>query len=148
MRTFCYPTPMFIRWQKRISRSDWGKPDIAWNAVLLDPIRINGKPRHRYIGCIASIKQSRIDMDDACLRCWFWDHALEQLHQFSNQVNELDRKRIIAMLSEKVPMPTRAEYKLCHRSVRESWGVERALPKYPLYKLPANFLDTLAPSGD
>ena len=135
---------MFVRWQKRKSRSNWGKPDTAWNAVLLDPIRVNGKPRHRYIGCIASIKQSGIDMDDAIRRCFFWDHALGRLHQFSNQVNEQDCKRVIAVLAKKVPMPTREQYEFCHSRRYEFFGIEFAgpLPEHGLYELPANFLDT------
>jgi hypothetical protein len=84
-----------------------------------------------------------MDMKEPHQRCWFWDLALKRLHQLSNQVNGQERKRITATLAKKVPMPSRKQYEFCHRSVRESWGIEGPLPEHPLYKLPADFLDTL-----
>jgi hypothetical protein len=129
---------MFVRWQKRASYTD-----ISWNAVLVEGIRVDGKSRQRYIGCIASIRQSGIEMEDARARCWFWDHALERLHQFSNQVSGQDRERALATLAAKVPKPTREEYEFCLRRRYEISGLEWVgpLPEHGLYELPANFLD-------
>jgi hypothetical protein len=113
-------------------------PDIFWKAFLVETIRIDGKPRHRHIGCIASIKQSQIDADTAHQRCWFWDGVLDRLHQLPDQVKEQDRERIIATIAKMVPTPTRAEYEFCHRSVRGKFGVTSPLPAHPLYELPAS----------
>jgi hypothetical protein len=136
---------MFIRWQKRSTRSAYGKHDIGWSAVLLQPIRIDGKPRQRYIAYITGIRQSGIDQDTAHQRCWFWDRVLERLHQLSNKVGEEDCKRIIATIAKKVPMPTREEYEFCHRHRYELLGIDAGpLPEHGLYELPANFLDTTA----
>jgi hypothetical protein len=135
---------MFVRLQKRQNRR--GRADAGWNVVLVESVCIDGKWRHRYIGCIASIKQSQIDADIAHERCWFWDGVLDRLHK--HQVNQQSRERIIASIANKVPMPTRAEYEFCHRSVRGKYGVTSPLPAHPLYELPANFLDDQPhPSG-
>jgi hypothetical protein len=139
---------MFIRWQKR-TRSIYrpvfgsGSDDINWTAVLLKAVRIDGKPWQRYIGCIAGIHQSALDLPNAHQRCWFWDKAMERLHRLSNEVDEEDRGRIIATIAEKVPMSSREEYEACHRSVRERLGEDDPLPEHPLHELPADFLDTL-----
>jgi hypothetical protein len=139
---------MFIRWQKR-TRSIYrpvfgsGSDDINWTAVLLKAVRIDGKSWQRYIGCIASIHQSALDLPNAHQRCWFWDKAMERLHRLSNEVDEEDRGRIIATIAEKVPMSSREEYEGCHRSVRERLGEDDPLPEHPLHELPADFLDTL-----
>jgi hypothetical protein len=134
---------MFVRWQKRQNGRGRLKPDARWDAFLVETIRINGKPRAQYISCIASIKQSQIDADIAHQRCWFWDGVLDRLHQPSAQISERSRARVIASIAKKVPMPTRAEYEFCHRSVRGKFGVTSPLPAHPLYELPANFLDEL-----
>jgi hypothetical protein len=131
---------MFARWQKLENHRHWWNDDILWSAVLVKAVRVDDKPRQLYVGCIASIKQSQINVDKTYQHCWFWDHALERLHRFS--VNEQDRERIIATLAEKVPVPTRAEYESCHRGLREL-GIERPLPEHPLYELPASLLDRL-----
>jgi hypothetical protein len=132
---------MFVRWEKRQNRRGRLNPDILWIALLCETLRVGGKPRQRRIGCIASIKQSQIDADVVHERCWLFDGVLDRLHQLPDQVNEQDRDRIIACIAKKVPMPSRAEYEFCHRSVRGKFGVTSPLPAHPLYELPANFLD-------
>src|SRR5580704_15636522 len=105
---------MFVRWEKRQNRRGRLNPDILWHAFLVETNRIDGKPRHQHVGCIASIKESEIDLDKAYPRCWFWDGALDRLHRLSDQMNKQDRERIIGCFAKKVPMPTRAEYEFCH----------------------------------
>jgi hypothetical protein len=129
---------MSVRWQKCEDPSDWWeKSDIGWDAVLTEATRVGGEPGQRSIGRIASVRQSQIDMGRVNELCRFWDNALERLYQLSNQVSEQDRESVIATLAEKVPVPTREEYELYHRGIREM-GLETSLPEHPLYELPAN----------
>jgi hypothetical protein len=57
--------------------------------------------------------------------------SIDRLYQLSDQVNEQDRERLIATIPKRVPLPNRAEYEFCHRSVRGKFGVTSPLPAPP-----------------
>jgi hypothetical protein len=116
--------------------------DVRWSAVLVESVRVGGRPQQRHLAWLGSITESGIAIVHQ--RCWFWDSVMERLHQLSNKVDEQDRKRIIEAIAKKVPMPTREEYEACHRDHQVLWDMEKPLPEHGLYELPADFKAVLA----
>ncbi len=114
---------MFVRW-KRKRRKDtyhlepfdpsnersWRKrvPDQQWlrSAVLVESVRVEGRPRQRTIRYLGSIRESYLDPEnDASIFHWgdFWrtvDANLEDLN-----ISDMDRARILAALEDVVPRP-------------------------------------------
>jgi hypothetical protein len=122
---------MFARWQKRTGV----KGAVHWNAVLVEAIRVDGRPRQRHVGCLAGIGQQRID--GACSvtrRRLFWDGVMTRLHEL--HVPPEAHGGIVAMLARKVPFPTCEEYIRDHRRAHELLGPEfHSWPSHPLYDL-------------
>jgi hypothetical protein len=101
---------MFIRWQKR-ERWGWGrnKPvDVHWGAVLIQAVRVDGKPRQRHVAYLGSFTERGIE--SVHQRGWFWDRVTARLDAPSNRLTDEDRNRIITELAAKVLVPTRQEY--------------------------------------
>ncbi len=113
---------MFVRW-KRSPRKDkhhWELPvsggrfikivDPEWlrSAVLVECIRIDGKPRQRTIKYLGSIRERRLDLDDPYSishRGYFWTSADANLDSLSLADNE--RARIVEAIEAIVPRPSR-----------------------------------------
>jgi hypothetical protein len=89
-------------------RHETGKQDICWAAILVESIRINGKPRQRHIAYLGSITDSRIEVVHQ--RRYFWDNVLDGLDRQANRMSIADRKRIEAAIALKVPRLTRQEH--------------------------------------
>ena len=109
---------MYVRWQSRERRRQAFPnpkrrkgPDIHWAAILLESKRIKGKPKQRHIAYIGGITASAIDTIHQ--RCWFWDAVQKRLNRLGKQVSPEDRKKIEAIIAEKVPRPTKAQYQRC-----------------------------------
>jgi hypothetical protein len=106
---------MFVRWKRKRRKDDrrgWGKDQIVtpqWllSAVLVESVRINGKPRQRTIRYLGSIREQYLDLSEGAStarRFHFWrgvEWSLDQL-----ELSDLDRVRIIAAIEERVPQPT------------------------------------------
>jgi hypothetical protein len=93
--------------------------DVRWAAVLVESVRVNGKPRQRHIAYLASITDSRTEIVHH-RRC-FWDAVQEGLDRQGNAVSPEDRKRIEAAITCKVPRLTVEEHEACVReSVRDT----------------------------
>jgi hypothetical protein len=71
---------MFIRWQKR-----QGKTDVYWGAVLIEAVRVDGKPRQRYVAHLGGFTEQGIE--NVHQRCRFWDRVNERLHAVASAVN-------------------------------------------------------------
>lgn len=116
---------MFVRW-KRARRKDSrhtevvpgrsynppiSKPEWLLSAVLVESVRIGGKPRQRIIAYLGSIRESRLD--PACEygifhRGYFWRDATARLEALD--IHESERARISAALAERVPPPDPEEH--------------------------------------
>ena len=122
---------MFARWQKRTGL----KGGVHWNAVLVEAIRVDGKPRQRHVGCLCGIGQKEIDgAPSVTRRRLFWDGVMTRLHEFHLTPAAWDR--VVAKLARKVPFPTREEYIRDHRRAHELLGPEfHRWPSHPLYDL-------------
>jgi hypothetical protein len=101
---------MFIRWQKYRSVALWhrGKPPIKRvKAILVESVRIDGKPRQKHVAFIASYQDGRLDQIST--RSTFWRDARQRLDRISNQTTPSDRSRVEAALAQRVPPTTAAE---------------------------------------
>jgi hypothetical protein len=121
---------MYVRWQKyrsqaRGERQRQRKDECArLKAVLVESVRVDGKPRQRHIAFLASLETGRDrrkdlakDAKDAryfehCTRmelsgrARFWITVGEVLDRLDNRIAPEDRARIEASIAERVARPS------------------------------------------
>lgn len=141
---------MFIRWQKYRSVARWhwrDAPIKRCKAVLVESVRVDGKPRLKHIAFIASyespenrvawnkrwasgsqqVKDANAEMmrDPRCRvipdRIRFWRTARERLDRLANRITPEDRIKIEAALALQVPPTTPEEDEAATRGMQESW---------------------------
>ena len=97
---------MFVVWRRRTKRGrQWpGDRDARLEARLVEGVRIDGKPRQRFIVYIGSIEEP-YDSGD---RVDFWDVASHVLDHLGNRIGA-ERSKIEASLAAKVRRPTARE---------------------------------------
>lgn len=96
---------MFVRWQlyrsqardNRLRRDNDKRARLK--AILVESVRIDGKPCQRHIAFLGSIS---IDGSD---RRRFWYQVMSHLDRLSNRVPLPERERIIAAIAKKVGLP-------------------------------------------
>jgi hypothetical protein len=105
---------MYLRWQSRKRRAPaYGrKQNVHWVAVLVENVRVGGKPTQRHIAYLGSITDSAIAIVHQ--RCWFWESVTERLDRLG-RVSSEKRKSIEAAIAKKVRRPTKAQYDRCVR---------------------------------
>jgi len=129
---------MYVRWQsrkrttpasggqgKRPGRHDahiYTRPrslehDVHWAAIVVENVRVGGKPTQRHLAYLGSISESAIAM--LAQRCWFWDRVKQRLDRLANRISPDQRQQIESAIATKVPCPTNSEYNRCVR-VREA----------------------------
>jgi hypothetical protein len=74
---------MFIRWAKRLRGHRGGKTYVHWGAVLIEAVRVDGKPRQRYVAYLGGFSEQGIE--NVHQRCRFWDRVNERLHALSDR---------------------------------------------------------------
>jgi hypothetical protein len=82
--------------------------DIRYSAILVEGVRVNGKPTQRHIAYLGSILESTMAADtegrenvDLC-RVVFWQRVAERLDRIAGLSTE-DRQKIDAAIAAKVP---------------------------------------------
>jgi hypothetical protein len=103
---------MFIRWQHRKRRTTFHlsrEGDVHWAAILAESARVDGKPTQRHIAYLGGFTESQAKIP--AQQCHIWDAISERLDSFGKRLNPAERKRIEAAIAEKVPRPSRTEYK-------------------------------------
>jgi len=88
-------------------RADTGTQDVRWSAVVVESVRVNGKPGQRHVAYLASTTESGIASVHVHQRRYFWDEVLDGLDRLGNRMSIEDRKRIEAAIALKVPRLTR-----------------------------------------
>jgi hypothetical protein len=137
---------MFIRWQSRKRRipkfGRYGKQlrsrsgyayerfgkseqDVHWSAIIIESVRVGGKPRQRHVAYLGGITESAINI--GAQRAWFWVNVMQRLDGLANRVSKDDRERIEAAVGKKVPRPTAAEYEEIVRNMRSIHGQDAKL---------------------
>jgi hypothetical protein len=113
---------MFLRWQMRPSKATkYGKRWLAdrgtiWSAVLVESVRVNGRPRQRHVAYLGTITESGISK--VCVRGWYWDRLTQRLDGLSNRILPEDRQRIEAAFAKRVPPITKEQHDECERGFK------------------------------
>ena len=132
---------MFVRWQRR-APAWWRQephtrkhppaphtrksPPAQWAAILVESVRVEGKPKQRHIAYLAGIKEDRLG--ELTGRCRFYMDVVATLDRLGNQVSAAERKRVETALMRKVPCPTCQEYQEFNRHVIQVLGPGYARP--------------------
>jgi hypothetical protein len=118
---------MYLRWQarKRVNPKYWtGKrdewiDDVHWAAIVVESVRVDGKPTQRHIAYLSGITESAIAIVHQ--RYYFWQDIDDRLTRLSNRIGNDDRCRIQEALAKKVPRPSEADAEQV-RSDRAKWA--------------------------
>jgi hypothetical protein len=118
---------MFIRWQNYRSVANWhrrDRPVKRCSAVLVESVRVNGKPRLKHIAFIASY-EPEADWQRESLRIIirraFWANARDRLDRLANRITPEDRIKIEAALALHVQPTTPEEDVASDREMEEGW---------------------------
>ena len=110
-------------------RGDTGTQDVHWAAIVVESVRINGKPTQRHVAYLAGITESRMAGVHVHPRRYFWDDVLDGLDRLGNRMSISDRKRIEAAIALKVPRLTPDEHEASVKQCIEGVGEEFAKPR-------------------
>jgi hypothetical protein len=120
---------MFVRWQSRRRRrsqfGSWEEDDVRWSAILVEAVRIGGKPRQRHVLYLIGFTESAAKI--ARQRVNLWDEIAERLDKLGDRITLADRKKIEAAVAAKLPRPTAAERRNARRQSARNlkWFAER-----------------------
>ncbi len=110
---------MFVKWQKR--RSTWNDEDkdTYWQglagdllmASVVESKRVDGKPRHKLITYLGSIRENfaQADSRNVVRQDDFWLRVSRNLEKAGNRITKEDRAKIEAALAKRVERPSQAE---------------------------------------
>lgn len=107
---------MYVRWKTRMkTRHRRPTGEHTLNAVLVESVRVNGKPRQRFICHIASIGEKRTGA--YWHRFDFWARAGDVLDLL--QLTDEARQTIEAQLTARVPYPTEEDRDRAHEQLEK-----------------------------
>jgi hypothetical protein len=109
---------MFVIWRRRLLRLKprWQvDPEARLEARLAESVRVEGKPRQRFIAYLASLAEP----NDASDRADFWDVITHELDRLGNRLGD-ERAKIEAAIAARVPRPT-AQERAAYLSRYERW---------------------------
>ena len=101
---------MYIRWQSRERSTPAfgrGQSDVHWRAILVENVRVYGKPRQQHIAYVAGFTESAVAIP--IQRLYVWDRVTERLDHLGSRISREDRRRIEAALSVKIGKRPTAE---------------------------------------
>jgi hypothetical protein len=104
---------MFVRWQQYRSKAqkswvrEWKDGHSRIKAILLESVRIDGKPRQRHIAFLGSIGKAVTNRKEH--RPHFWADIRQRLDHLGNRITADDRAKIEAALAKRVPPLTASE---------------------------------------
>src|SRR5271167_1639523 len=122
---------MFIRWTSRPRQTSefgsdrWEKPDTHWRAIVVEAVRVDGKPRQKHVAYLVGFTESYAKTIDG--RVNIWSEIAERLDELGDRITAIDRKKIEAAVAMRLPRPTTAERRNARRrSARaRKWFAER-----------------------
>jgi hypothetical protein len=124
---------MFVRWQRYRSQAliPWRTERTRLKAILVESVRVDGKPRQKHIAFLGSIASD--DAIGGTVGKRFWRDVISKLKRLGNRVAPEDYERIVAAIAAKVGgRPTEAELEQfereCEQLVQSLQTFPRALP--------------------
>jgi hypothetical protein len=108
---------MYVRWQQyRSSKPRWLEPDkrhASLKAILVESVRVDGKPRQKHIAFLGSIELEYVNGEIAnagppgpwggeTRNAYFWRDVTSRLKRLGNRVGPEDYERIVASIAAKV----------------------------------------------
>jgi hypothetical protein len=104
---------MFLRWQMRKSVASRHResPPVRPVALLVESVRIDGKPRQRHVAYLFSIWHGEEDkLGDRHWQVRWWVEASDRLDELGDRVKPEDRRKIEKALAQKIGhKPTKPE---------------------------------------
>ena len=119
---------MYIRWQSRERTAyrpafgPWhhknGRPviDTHWSAILVENVRIKGKPTQRHVAYLGGITESALALKTPAERVFFWDGVAEKLDDL--ELSKKARSAIEETIAQKIPRVTRKDRNQVERNRR------------------------------
>jgi hypothetical protein len=99
---------MYIRWQSRKRTSyqpafGHGFQDTGWRAILVENVRVDGKPKQRHIAYLAGFPESALA--HPAQQMFLWDRIEDRLKGLSNRISAKDRDAITKALVKVIGKP-------------------------------------------
>ncbi len=140
---------MFVKWQRRRSTSTWERAkgqDTGWQeaagdllmASLVESRRVNGKPRHKLLTYLGSIREKHAQggPDRAVNQEDFWRDVARRLGRsglLGNRITPDDRAKIEKALAKRVRQPKRGEVEHVLAEKRKELESYRNMKGQPIY---------------
>jgi hypothetical protein len=125
---------MYIRWQSRKrnrAKFGGGHQDIGWSAILVESVRVDGKPKQQHVAYLAGFTESAIAAHPAQQR-FVWDRIEDKLKRLGNRISDEDRDAIVKAVIQKIGKPpTKAQRDALDRSREEFMGALHSIPPLP-----------------
>ena len=137
---------MFVKWQKR--RSTWNDEDkdTYWQglagdllmASVVESKRVDGKPRHKLITYLGSIRENfaQGDSRNVVRQDDFWLCVAKNLEKSGNRITREDRAKIEAALAKRVERPAQAEVDQLLADTRKKIVALRNINSVPMHPNP------------
>ena len=96
-----------MRWQSRKLNKNtrWRKRgDVHWRAILIENVRVDGKPTQRHIAYLGGITERNIAHEKPAHRIYFWNGVEQKLAVLNFSAKE--RTAIMQVIAKKVPRVT------------------------------------------
>ncbi len=125
---------MFVRWKRRESTyaREWSRTSAdergaTLYAVLVESVRVGGKPRQKFICQLAKVREKKLDHQPTPFH--FWKKATGKLNTLS--LDESERKKIEQQLAAKIRRPSDAESAEFWQEYEKFWqGFTRAFKAF------------------
>jgi len=119
---------MCVQWQSRELNKNtrWRKRgDVHWRAILIENVRVDGKPTQRRIAYLGGITERNIAHEKPAHRIYFWNGVEQKLAVLNFSAKE--RTAIMQVIAKKVPRVTSRQYQQHARvSAKPTVSVEAA----------------------
>jgi hypothetical protein len=94
--------------------------DITWNAILVESVRVDGKPQQKHVAYLGSF--STRQAASQAQRVFCWDAILKRFYRVGSRIPPQDREKILTAIASKLgPRPTKRERAAVHRKAASYW---------------------------
>jgi len=112
---------MFVRWQA--SKSTKAGRDVVnrYRAILVESVRVDGKPRQRHVAFLASYEPSRLEADPLSTRRYVWARASDALDKLGKRLSPEQRKQIERAMAKRIKPTTEKQNKKLEADSAARW---------------------------